>query len=112
MSNQIVQSNVFRKRAINPILRMEEYKHNREIISEFGYDDVEFKFLMFDVEEETKKATLYKLELEAGYKSINEIRVNEGLEEVDWGDKESEQDRFDRESQFSGGNPLEDDGLA
>ena len=87
LANQIVQSNVFRKRAINPILRLEEYKHNHEILSEFGYEDLEFKFLMFDVEEETKKATLYKLQLDAGYRTVNEVRADEGLDEIEGGDE-------------------------
>ena len=94
LANQIVQSNVFKKRSINPLLRMEEYRINKEIISEFEYDDVKFKFLLFDVEEETKKAALYQMQLNAGYRSINEIRKEEGLEEVDWGEKKSEEERL------------------
>ncbi len=105
MANQIVQSNVFKKRTLNPMLRMEEYKHNQEIISEFEYDDVQFKFLMFDVEEETKKAGLYKLQLDAGYKSINEIRLEEGLDEVEWGDKQSAEEEMEMQNKFT--NPLE-----
>ncbi len=101
MANQIVQSNVFRKRTLNPILRMEEYKHNKEIVSEFEYDDVEFKFLMFDVDEEQKKANLYQTQLTAGFKSINEIRVEEGMEEVDWGDKQSAEETFKMEQKFN-----------
>ena len=104
MANQIVQSNVFRKRTLNPILRMEEYKHNKEIVSEFEYDDVEFKFLMFDVDEETKKAVLYQTQLAAGFKSINEIRVEEGMEEVDWGDKQSAEEAFEMEQKYSNNN--------
>jgi len=102
MGNQIVLSNIFKKRTINPILRMEEYKYNREIISEFEFDDIEFKFMTFDIEDETKKAALFKIQIDAGYKSINEIRVEEGMEEVEWGDKESEQERFDREQEMYG----------
>ena len=111
LANQIVQSNIFRKRAINPILRLEEYKHNHEILSEFEYPDIEFKFLMFDVEEETKKAALYKLQLEAGYKSINEIRREEGMDDVDWGDKMSEQERHEMDSEFNGSEEQEENRL-
>lgn len=89
LANQIVQSNVFKKRALNPLLRMEEYHHNHEIISEFEFDDVEFKFLQFDVDEEMKKAQLYAAQLAAGYKSINEVRADEGLDPVEWGEKKS-----------------------
>ena len=49
MANQIVQSQIFRKRAINPILKLLEYNINKEIISEFGYNEIKFKFLIFDV---------------------------------------------------------------
>ncbi|MEK0335831.1 MAG: phage portal protein [Nitrosopumilus sp.] len=101
LSNQIVQSNIFRKRAINPILRLEEYKHNHEILSEFDYPDLEFKFLMFDVEEETKKATLYKLQLDAGYKTINEVRRDEGMDEVEEGDEIGK-----KKNDFENGDPF------
>lgn len=102
LANQIVQSNIFRKRAINPILRLEEYKHNHEIISEFEYPDIEFKFLMFDVEEETKKAGLYKIQLDAGYKTVNEIRREEGMEDVEDGDEIGK-----KKNEFWNGNPFE-----
>jgi len=107
MANQIVQSNVFKKRTLNPMLRMEEYKHNKEILTEFEFDDVEFKFTMFDVEEETKKANLYEVQLRAGYRSINEIRLEEGMEEVEWGDKQSAEEQMEMQSKFSNDNPLE-----
>jgi len=97
LANQIVQSNVFKKRCLYPLLRLEEYRINKEILSEFEYDDIEFKFIMFDVEEEMKKAQLYQTQIKAGYKSINEIRKEEGLEEVEWGEKMSEQERHDNE---------------
>ena len=102
LANQIVQSNVFKKRTIFPLLRLEEYRINQEIISEFEFDDVEFKFILFDVEEETKKAQLYQMQIAAGYKSINEIRADEGLEEVSWGEKQSEEDRLKMQSKYSG----------
>jgi len=86
MANQIVQSQVFRKRAINPLLRMIEYNINKEIISEFEYGGIEFKFNTFDVEEETKKAGLYKAQLDT-FKTVNEIRREEGLDEVEGGDE-------------------------
>ena len=37
-ANQIVQSKVFRKKAINPILRLLESSYNMHIVSEFGFD--------------------------------------------------------------------------
>jgi SPP1 gp7 family putative phage head morphogenesis protein len=96
LANQIVQSNVFRKRSVYPLLRLEEYKINQEIISEFEYDDIEFKFILFDVEEETKRAAFYKLQLDAGIRTINEIRQDEGLDDLEWGDKEPQQNTFNQ----------------
>jgi len=86
MANQIVQSQVFRKRAINPLLRMIEFHINKEIISEFEYEGIEFKYKMFDVEEERKKAELYKIQM-ATFRTPNEIRRDEGLEELEGEDK-------------------------
>jgi len=88
MANQIVQSNIFKKRAINPLLRMMEYKIDTEIISEFGYEGIHFRYQRFDVEEETKKAELYKLLTDVGIKTVNEIRREEGLDDVEWGDED------------------------
>jgi len=106
LANQIVQSNVFKKRCIYPLLRLEEYHHNKEIISEFEFDDVEFKFNLFDVEEETKKANLYKLWIDTKYKSINEIRAEDNLEEVEWG-KEPEKQQFNPFGNNNFEEPLE-----
>ena len=86
-ANQIVQSKVFRKKAINPMLRKLSSHYNKEIVSEFGYEHLQFKFLIFDIDEEKSKYELFKLQTESGLKTINEIRQQEGLEVLDWGDK-------------------------
>ena len=99
-ANQIVQSKVFRKKAINPILRRLESAYNMNIISEFEYwgtiktdggksitkPKYRFLFKKFDVDEETAKYELYKLQTESGLKTINEIRKDEGMDELEWGD--------------------------
>ena len=157
-ATEIVQSRVFRRKAINPILKMKEWKFNHEILIEWRenakkkavathmqeteseyvrkkletdrakeergavthlnekkareefqkirpmferkvkeevdkmaaqgklpYHGIEFKYLMFDVDEETKKWELYKMQLETKAKTINEIRLAEGENPVDWG---------------------------
>ena len=67
-SNQIVQSKVFRKKAINPMLRLLEKRYNAEVVSEFGYigfkkttsgkkievPKYKFVFKVFDIDEEKK----------------------------------------------------------
>ena len=86
-ANQIVQSSIAKKRIIYPILRLLEYYINTEIIPEFGFEGIKYKYKIFDVEEETKKWTLYKLQTESDLKTINEVRNTEGLDPVEWGDK-------------------------
>jgi len=99
-ANQIVQSKVFRKKAINPMLRNLESNYNMSIVSEFGYfgeiktpagkvikkPKYQFVFKKFDVDEESVKYELYKLQTSSGLKTINEIRKSEGLEDLEWGD--------------------------
>lgn len=90
-ATEIIQSSVFRRKAINPLLRMEEERINREIIPDlearFGVENIEFKFNTFDIANEQKKAELYEKWVNNGIYTINEVRQREGLEEVEWGDK-------------------------
>jgi len=99
-ANQIVQSKVFMKKAINPLLRNLESDYNMSILPEFDYygeiktksgksirrPKYKFVFKKFDVDEEKSKYELYKLQTASGLKTINEVRIEEGLEELDWGD--------------------------
>jgi SPP1 gp7 family putative phage head morphogenesis protein len=86
-ANQIVQTSIAKKRIIYPLLRLIEYHVNTEIIPEFGVEGVRYKYKIFDVDEEVKKWGLYKLQTESDLKTINEVRNSEGLEDVEWGDK-------------------------
>jgi len=86
-ANQIVQSSIAKKRIIYPILRLIEYYVNTQIIPEFGFEGIKYKYKIFDVDEETKKWGLYKLQTEAGLRSVNEVRSTEGLDDVEWGDE-------------------------
>ena len=99
-STEISQDKKFLRRAILPRLKILEEKYNQEIISEFEYDDVEFKFKLFNIDEETSKANLFNIQL-AGkpWLTVNEIRRMEGLEEVEGGDElgSSQQDQFVQE---------------
>lgn len=85
-ANQIVQTSVAKKRIIYPLLKIIEYYVNTQIIPEFGFKGIRYKYKIFDVDEETKKWGLYKLQIETG-KTINEIRSTEGLDPVEWGDE-------------------------
>lgn len=117
MANQIVQSKVFRKKAINPKLRMMENRYNADIVSEFGYvgyskdskievPKYKFKFMVFDVDEERNKYELFELQTKSAIKTINEIRTQEGLDEVEWGDKPPREWQQADNNNFFGDNPF------
>ncbi len=86
-ANQIVQTSAVRRKIIYPILHLLEYYYNTQIVPEFGFEGIKFKYKIQDIDEETKKWGLYKLQTEAGLKSINEVRTSEGLDDVEWGDQ-------------------------
>ncbi len=167
-ATEIVQSRVFKRKAINPLLKMKEWKYNHELLIEWReaakkkaiathmqeteseyvrkkidlervqegqvthvaekkaelmemkaryfetgeineyavlylkakeeveelaeegklpYHGIEFKYLMFDVDEEKKKWDLYDLQLKSGAKTINDILKQEGENPVDWGNQ-------------------------
>lgn len=86
-ANQIVQSSIAKKRIIYPLLRLIEYHVNTEIIPEFGVEGVRYKYKIFDVDEEKKKWELYELQTKSDMMTINEVRNKEGLDPVEWGDK-------------------------
>ena len=96
-STEIVQSQVFRRKAINPLLRLLEYHLNKEIISEFEYPKLKFKYQMFDVDDETKKTELFAKQLSAGLRTVNEIRRSEGMDDIE------ENDDYKDESEDEGG---------
>ncbi len=118
-ANQIVQSKVFKKKAINPLLRVLENRYSSDVISEFEYNGTKelpggkkieypkykFKFLVFDVEEEKNKYELYKIQTESGIKTINEVRADEGLEDVEWGDENPKKSQAQNAFTFNGNNP-------
>lgn len=84
--NQIVQSRVFRKKAVNPTLSIIQQKINREIIPEFGYENIKFRFKTFDIDEKKNEAELNKILIETGQKTVNEVRKEDGRMPVEWGD--------------------------
>ena len=85
--NQIVQTSIAKKRIIYPLLRLIEYHVNTEIIPEFGVEGIRYKYKIFDIDEETKKWGLYKMQTDSDLKTINEIRNSEGLEALEGGDE-------------------------
>jgi HK97 family phage portal protein len=86
-ATEIVQSKVFRRKAIRPILQLLEHHLNTELIWQEFYEDVKFSFDTDDLAENLDKAELYEKYLKNGIKSINEVREEMGLPPVEDGDK-------------------------
>jgi len=86
-ASEVVQSKVFKRKAIKPLLNLLEYKINTELVwSEFN-ENLEFKFDQYDVDEDIKKHQLYQMQLNMGLKTPNEIREEIGLDAKEDGDK-------------------------
>lgn len=83
-ATEIIQSDVFKRKAINPLIELLEYTINHEIIPEFEYEDIKFKFNTFDIENEKKKSELYSEQVRT-WKTPNEIRMEEGKEPLEMG---------------------------
>jgi len=86
-ANQIIQSKTGRRRAILPMCKAIEEAINREILPDLGVEGLEFKFKTSDLDNEKSRVELRRQELEAGLKTINEARADEGLEPLPDGDR-------------------------
>ena len=85
-ATELVQSRVFRRKAIRPILQLIEHHINNELIWSEFHEDVEFKFMTDDVGMAKEQADLDKIYLDKGVKSINEVREEMQLPPVEDGD--------------------------
>jgi len=84
LATDIAQGRKFKKKAVLPRLRMIEYFINNNIISEWDFGDKwKFQFNTFDIEDEKLKMELFEKQITTGFKTVNEIRVAEGLEELE-----------------------------
>lgn len=83
LATEVNQSRVTRRKGILPMLKMIEFYMNSKVISEWGFDDLEFKFNTFDIEDEKAKWDLYDLQIRTGARTVNEIRVEEGMDELE-----------------------------
>ena len=82
------QERVSVKNAIKPYLKLIEDKINREIIPELtGDDKVKFKWFPEDDAADKIQHDQTMAKLNANVITINEVRAQEGLEPVEWGDE-------------------------
>lgn len=85
-STSQTQSEITKRKGIRPFLDILEKYFNSDIIPEFGFPGIEFTFIYDDPQEKTIKLNNWRMELEMGIKTINEVRNELGLEPLDWGD--------------------------
>lgn len=75
-----------RRKAIRPILKKIEDLVNSQLLPELGAVNVKFAYVVDDPVEERMKAELNEIYVRSGIKSVNEIRIEQGLPPVSWGD--------------------------
>jgi len=75
-----------RRKAIRPILKKIEDMINVQLMPDLGAKKTKFAYIVDDPVEERMKAELNEIYLRSGLKSVNEIRIEDGLPPVSWGD--------------------------
>lgn len=93
-ATEIIQSKVFRRKAIRPILRILEYHINSEIIWPEFSELVKFQFDTYDIEEDLERHRLFEIQLKNGIRTKNEVREDLGLKPIDGGDQLKESRSF------------------
>jgi len=75
------QSKTFARKAIKPMLKTLAFYFNSQIIKELpGGEKFEFKWNEFDIDEEMKKRSLQKIEIDMGVKTWQMIAEEEGID--------------------------------
>jgi HK97 family phage portal protein len=85
-STSATQAEVSKRKAIRPLLTLLEQAINTGILPELNALEVEFTFIYDDPVEKSQRLGNWEKELNLGLKTINEVRVEEGLAPVAWGD--------------------------
>ena len=77
-ANSKEQSNTFKAEKIIPLQKMISAKLNKSLISEFT-DDYRFKFAELDLRDAKDAAEIDQIDLEAGIRTLDEVRRDRGL---------------------------------
>lgn len=92
-ATEVVQSNVFKRKAINPIIKLMEYNFNTQVINDLPWikgkyeNKVKFEYIKYDQEEELKKREIIWNDLRNGLKTPNEVREELKLSPIEGGDE-------------------------
>lgn len=94
-ASETVQSDVFLRKALTPILRMVQEKINSQLMPEFGYDFLEFKFDDYDYASDKRKHDLLQQEINMGVKTSEMVAAELGInvDELKMGKEEARQRR-------------------
>lgn len=104
------QMQVYKRKAVKPLLALLKYHIDKEIIAEWGdevYESLEFRWDDYDLDEDIKKHSLYQMQLNMGISTPELIAEEEG---IDYGKLESyQEEKHEREmdkmkAQFSFNN--------
>lgn len=95
-ASAFVDSRTFKRKCMVPWARKVEYSINSQIMSEIN-PDMQFRFLFTDIDDDLERDKLRSSRLKNGVITVNEVREEDGLDPVSWGDEP-----------FKGGNPMQD----
>ena len=80
-ATEAVQSSIFKRKAIAPILRMIEYRINLQLMPELDPSGTyKFKFDDYDLQEDLAKHQLYQIQAQLGIKTAEMIAEEEGID--------------------------------
>ena len=82
-----MQEKFTKLRLLKPLARLIAWKFNKEIISEFGFEDVRFQFIIRDMISDSSRAIASKNYILTGQRSLNEERAKDGFPPIDGGDR-------------------------
>lgn len=80
-ATSVTQGEVFKRKALKPILNLLAYHINTQILPEFkGSESLEFKWNHYDIDEDIKKHTIYEAQLRMGVKTAEMIAKELGVD--------------------------------
>jgi SPP1 gp7 family putative phage head morphogenesis protein len=95
-----VQSTVFKRKFLKPLINLIEYKFNTQIVNDLPWikgkyeNCLDFSFIEFDVQQEKAKRELLWGDLDKRVKTVNEVREELGLKPIKFGDSIGDQSGF------------------
>jgi len=94
------QSNVSKRKAIKPFLKMFEYLINNQLMPEFGHPEYEFKFVEYDIQEDKLKHDLWEQQIRMGVRTAKQVATEElGISEEDFSQVEEEKEKEENENE-------------